>query len=128
MGIDPRVLTNMRISGIVDMGRTPNNKEDTEMEWTLFGMAMTPTAMCVHPAMMLGREVREGLDQAGFGRLILAAIAVMSGIMTAYLLIMTLLPLGPDMRALAWAGLLGGALAPIVGALAGYFLPRARKI
>ena len=94
------------------------------IEWTLFGMALAPTAMCVHLALDLGRETREGLDQAGFGRIILALLAVMSGIMTAYLLIMTLLPLGPDMRALAWAGLLGGALAPIVGALAGYFLPR----
>jgi hypothetical protein len=116
----------------MDMGRTRNHKEDERMiEWTLFGMAMTPTAMCVHLAMMLGREVREGLDQAGFGRLILGALAMMAGVVTAYMLLMApgmSLPLGPDMRALAWAGLLGGALAPIVGALAGYLLPRARKI
>ena len=94
------------------------------MEWTLFGMAMAPTAMCVHLALDLGRETREGLDNAGFGRIILGALAVMSGIMTAYLLIMTLLPLGPAVDGLAWSGLLGGALAPIVGALAGYLLPR----
>ena len=97
------------------------------IEWTLFGMAMVPTAMFTRIGLEIGREVREGLDQAGFGRMTLALLAVMSGIMTAYLLIMTLLPLGPDMRALAWAGLLGGAPAPIVGALAGYLLLPHRK-
>jgi heme A synthase len=97
-------------------------KEESMMIVAHLTAALAPVAMCVHLAMMLGREVREGLDQAGFGRMILVLMAMMSGIMTAYMV----LPLGPDMQALAWSGL-GGALAPIVGALAGYFIPRAHK-
>ena len=100
------------------------------IEWTLFGMAMVPTAMFTRIGLEIGREVREGLDQAGVGRIILGALAMMAGVVTAYMLLMAAgmsLPLGPDMRALAWAGLLGGAPAPIVGALAGYLLLPHRK-
>jgi hypothetical protein len=81
--------------------------------------ALAPVAMFTRIGLEIGRETREGLDQAGFGRLILVLMAMMAGVMTPYMV----LPLGPDMQALAWSGL-GGALAPIVGALAGYLLPR----